>query len=201
MNIINGDNLEVMRSLEGQKFDLVELDGPYMAGLEDWDNLTEQEYIQHYAERLTALREVLQPWSVVFLFGYPEGCAEIKSWTNKTGTLYLRRWITWYKQITAHKGRKVECISLFMPNKPQARHFGAYIRGRREAKGLSAKKLGLIVDGVETGRVGKGLYEAPHGKYLPPQDKFIRICSALGINPLPWWGVVDFTFPGLTDID
>ena len=91
MRILNGDNLQILKSLEGERFDLAELDGPYMAGLEGWDILTEAEYIQHYAERLTALRPLLQPWGVVFVFGYPEGVAEIKSWAHRADTLSCRR--------------------------------------------------------------------------------------------------------------
>ena len=87
MRILNGDNLQILKSLEGERFDLAELDGPYMAGLEGWDILTEAEYIQHYAERLTALRPLLQPWGVVFVFGYPEGVAEVKAWAHKTTKL------------------------------------------------------------------------------------------------------------------
>ena len=136
MRILNGDNLQILKSLEGERFDLAELDGPYMAGLEGWDILTEAEYIQHYAERLTALRPLLQPWGVVFVFGYPEGCAEIKSWAHRTETLYLRRWLTWYKQITAHKGRKVENVLLFWRDTPTTTTaFGEFLRHEREKRG------------------------------------------------------------------
>jgi transcriptional regulator with XRE-family HTH domain len=201
MRILNGDNLQILKSLEGERFDLAELDGPYMAGLEGWDILTEAEYIQHYAERLTALRPLLQPWGVVFVFGYPEGVAEIKSWAHRTNTLYCRRWLTWYKQVTAHKGRKVENVLMFMLNEPHAGNFGKFLTRYREQKGLTREQLGEMIDGYSTGRIGKGLYEIPHGKYLPPQDKFIKLSYALGFNPSPWWHVVDFAFEGLTNID
>jgi 23S rRNA G2069 N7-methylase RlmK/C1962 C5-methylase RlmI len=63
LTIHNADNLDVLRDLaaRGEKFDLVELDGPYGAGLEGWDVLTEDEYLAHYAERLTLVRQILQP--------------------------------------------------------------------------------------------------------------------------------------------
>lgn len=140
MNIIPGDNLLALSQLkeQGAKFDLVELDGPYMAGLEDWDTLTERQYIDHYAERLTLVCDILQPWGVVFVFGYPEGCAEIKSWAHRTETLYLRRWLTWYKNQAEHQGRKVDAILFFTMS--ESAHaffeFRGWIKSRREEMGL-----------------------------------------------------------------
>jgi hypothetical protein len=115
LTIHHGDNLDTLRGLveRGERFDLVELDGPYGAGLEGWDVLTEPEYTAHYAARLELVRQVLQPWGVVYLFGYPEMVALVRAWAQQSGALHLRRWINWYKQVTAHKGRKVEAIALF----------------------------------------------------------------------------------------
>jgi len=112
IDVITGDNLEALWTLaaDGAKFDLIELDGPYGANLEDWDKLTEAEYLRHYADRLALVREVLHPWGVVFLFGWPEGCAEIKAWAHRTGTLHLRRWISWFVNSSAHAARKIQTI-------------------------------------------------------------------------------------------
>lgn len=145
--LIHGDNLETLKQLkaDGQRFDLVELDGPYMAGLEDWDNLTEAQYIQHYADRLTLVRDILQPWGVVFVFGYPEGCAEIKSWAHRSGTLYLRRWISWYKTMTAHQPRRIEAILVFSMSAYSFQHFmnefSTAIKAERIKRNLSLKNI------------------------------------------------------------
>lgn len=142
--IYNQDNLEALETLkkQGQKFDLVELDGPYMAGLEDWDNLTEEEYIQHYADRLTLVRDILQPWGVVFIFGYPEGCAEIKSWAHRTGTLYLRRWIHWYNNKAAHQGRFIQIALMFTVSEtsPLLDEFKNWLKLKRKQMGLTLRE-------------------------------------------------------------
>jgi hypothetical protein len=116
LTIHNDDNLAVLERLAAadEKFDLIELDGPYGAGLEGWDVLDEDALLAHYTARLPLVARCLQPWGVSFLFGYPEGCAEIKAWARASGALHLRRWLTWYKQRTAHKGRKCETVLLLV---------------------------------------------------------------------------------------
>jgi DNA modification methylase len=141
LTIHQGNNLDTLQRLadEGQRFDLIELDGPYGAGLEGWDILTEAEYVQHYAERLSLVRQVLQPWGVCYLFGYPEMVALVRAWAQQMGTLHLRRWINWYKQVTAHKGRKVEAIALFVqsPASNLLSEFKTLLTARRKAMGLN----------------------------------------------------------------
>ena len=172
MRILNGDNLQILKSLEGERFDLAELDGPYMAGLEGWDILTEAEYIQHYAERLTALRPLLQPWGVVFMFGYPEGCAEIKSWAHRTETLYCRRWLTWYKQVTAHKGRKVENVLLFWKDDPakSLKDTGELLRKHRESKGYTLRQVGEMAGREWWHRGGNLYFENGNGGFATLDD-------------------------------
>jgi transcriptional regulator with XRE-family HTH domain len=101
--------------------------------------LTEDEYLAHYAERLTLVRQILQPWGVAFLFGYPEGCAEIKAWARATGTLHLRRWIHWYVQSTAHAGRRVQVIMVMVPpiNLDMWPEFRQWIKAERQRRGLT----------------------------------------------------------------
>lgn len=203
MKIICNDNLEALKQLEaeGQKFDLAELDGPYMAGLEDWDNLTEAEYIQHYAERLTILRRLLQPWGVVFVFGYPEGCAEIKAWANKTGTLYLRRWLTWYKQVTAHKGRKVENILLFWRDTPTTTTaFGEFLRKEREKRGWTLRDVGERAGRQWWHRGGNLYFENGNGGY-PSLDDLFALSRVFEFSIDQWAGVFFENYEGLTDID
>jgi 16S rRNA G966 N2-methylase RsmD len=199
MNIINGDNLEILRKLEGEKFDLVELDGPYMAGLEDWDNLTEAEYIRHYAERLSIVRRLLHPWGVVFVFGYPEGCADVKVWAETCGYT-CRRWLSWYKQSTAHAGRRIETILVLMPYHNPVENFHQIIKDKRLRLGLSKKDMAQRM-GVTNGRLFEGVYERFDGKYRPNFEHFMLIMAALQMNVSPFWGNVDFSFEGLTDID
>jgi hypothetical protein len=116
VNIHNADNLETLRALiaAGERFDLVELDGPYGAGLEAWDSLTDAEYVEHYAARLALVRQVLQPWGVCYLFGYPEMVALVRAWAQQTEALHLRRWLTWYVQQTTHAGRRVQAVGVFI---------------------------------------------------------------------------------------
>ena len=135
LTIHNCDNLEALRrfAANGERFDLTELDGPYGAGLEGWDILTEDQYLAHYADRLGLVRDTLQPWGVSFLFGYPEGCAEIKAWARQTNTLHLRRWTHWYNNQAAHAGRKVQVVMVFVPavNLSLWREFQAWLTKRR----------------------------------------------------------------------
>jgi transcriptional regulator with XRE-family HTH domain len=207
MRILNGDNLQILKSLEGERFDLAELDGPYMAGLEGWDILTEAEYIQHYAERLTALRPLLQPWGVVFVFGYPEGCAEIKSWAHRTETLYLRRWLTWYKQITAHKGRKVETVLLFTNvSNSLVGDFRNYLRRARKEKGITIGQAGIALDinahiATKNGGMGGYLWFESEGSSIPTRDEYRKLKEFFGIpNKFDLLMSIG-SYEGLTNID
>lgn len=141
LTIHPGDNLHTLRTLiaSGQKFDLVELDGPYGANLEGWDILTDDQYVQHYAERLTLVREVLQPWGVVFVFGYPEMVALVRAWAAQSGVLHLRRWVTWYVNSTAHAARRVQTIGVFVPaiNLNTWAEFRAWIKRERLRRKLT----------------------------------------------------------------
>jgi DNA modification methylase len=201
MRILNGDNLQILKSLEGERFDLAELDGPYMAGLEGWDILTEAEYIQHYAERLTALRPLLQPWGVVFVFGYPEGCAEIKSWAHRTETLYCRRWLTWYKQVTAHKGRKVENVLLFWRDTPTTTTaFGEFLRHEREKRGWSLRQVGEMAGREWWHRGGNLYFENGNGGY-PSLDDLFTLSRIFEFSLDEWAGVFYENYEGITDVD
>lgn len=202
--LYHGDNLETLKQLkaDGRKFDLVELDGPYMAGLEDWDNLTEAQYIQHYADRLTLVRDILQPWGVVFVFGYPEGCAEIKSWAHRSGTLYLRRWLTWYKQVTSHKGRKVENILFFWRDTPSAAAaaWGRFLRREREKRGWSLKDVGQRAGRLWWHRGGNLYFENGNGGF-PSLDDILTLGKIFDFSINDWPGVIYENYEGLTDVD
>lgn len=197
VSILHGDNLDVLGELlrDGEKFDLVECDGPYSTtgkGLEDWDTLTEDQYVEHYAARLGLVRDVLQPWGVVFVFGYPEGCAEIKAWARQSGTLHLRRWLTWYKQRTAHKGRKVETIALFETPKPTPL-FDAFkidLRQRRKALGLTVKDAMIDLDinafavtGANAGERGGGgwLWFEAESSRLPDPSEYAKLADRFAL--------------------
>jgi DNA modification methylase len=205
--IEQGDNLETLHRLkaEGAKFDLVELDGPYMAGLEGWDILTEKEYIAHYAERLAVIREMLQPWGVVFVFGYPEGCSEIKAWAHQTETLYLRRWISWYKQVTAHKGRKIENILIFVEASynEHIQNFRTEMKKRREMMGLkivdACRKTGINAHLAH--KVGGYLWFENENASIPTKSDYGKLKDLLHL-PDDFDNVPNFgNFKGLSDID
>lgn len=210
--ILNGDNLQILKSLEGERFDLAELDGPYMAGLEGWDILTEAEYIQHYAERLTALRPLLQPWGVVFVFGYPEGCAEIKSWAHRTESFNCLRWITWYKQWTMHSARKTETILVLNLGKLVSEKqinlvsdFREAIKKSRKDKGLSIKDAYLQTghDPKLSHKAGGFLWYENENAKLPSYAEY-KILKAFFSLPntfdeIP--SMASVSIPGITNID
>jgi len=212
MRILNGDNLQILKSLEGERFDLAELDGPYMAGLEGWDILTEHEYIQHYAERLTALRPLLQPWGVVFVFGYPEGCAEIKSWAHRTEFFNCLRWITWYKQWTMHSARKTETILVLNRGKLVTEKqmnivsdFRKTIKDERKKKGLSIKDAFLQTghDPKLSHKAGGFLWYENENAKLPTYPEYQRLKSFFGLpsqfDNIP--SMASVSVPGITNID
>lgn len=205
MKLEQGNNLETLQRLKeaNAKFDLVELDGPYMAGLEGWDILTETEYVQHYAERLTLVRDILQPWGVVFVFGFPEGCAEIKSWAHRTQMLYLRRWLTWYKRITAHKGRKIESVLFFWRDTPSAAAaaaWGKFLRSEREKRGWSLKDVGNLAGRPWWHRGGNLYFENGNGGF-PSLDDILTLGSIFNFRIEDWPGVIYENYEGLTDVD
>lgn len=187
LTICEGDNLPTLQRLAaaGEKFDLIELDGPYGAGLEAWDNLTPDEYLAHYTARLGLVRQVLQPWGVVFVFGYPEGCAEIKAWARQTGTLHMRRWLTWYKQRTAHKGRKVETILMLVHGASPALiiDFKDWLRQRRQSMGLTIGRA-MAVTPCRVHLAGKGAgavwFEAESAG-VPTADEYAELKQVFNV--------------------
>ena len=205
LRLLTGDNLQALAQLKasGERFDLVELDGPYMAGLEDWDNLTEEQYIQHYADRLTLVRDVLQPWGVVFVFGYPEGCAEIKSWAHRSGVLYLRRWLTWYKQVTAHKGRKVENVLFFWRDTPSAAAaaaWGKFLKSERVKRGWTLRDVGDRAGRTWWHRGGNLYFENGNGGF-PSLEDILTLGRIFDFKAEDWPGVFFENYEGLTEID
>lgn len=205
MKLLHMDNLVALDILarDGQRFDLVELDGPYGAYLEGWDELGETDYIDHYAQRLERVRDILQPWGSVFVFGYPEGCAEIKSWAHRTGTLYLRRWLTWYKQVTAHKGRKVESILFFIKgegNRDALAEFGNMLKMERQRRGWTLRQVGERA-GREWWHRGGNLYFETGSGGAPSPDDLRVLAEIFGFNPEEWAHVTRGSFEGITDLD
>jgi transcriptional regulator with XRE-family HTH domain len=206
LTIHHGDNLDTLRALveRGERFDLVELDGPYGAGLEAWDCLSEAEYVEHYAARLELVRRVLQPWGVVYLFGYPEMVALVRAWAQQTGTLHLRRWLNWYKQVTAHKGRKVEAIGIFLRDTPSAAAaaaFGAELRRRRIERGWTLADVGERAGRAWWHRGGNLYYETGSGGF-PSREDFDVLCRMFDINPEDWPNVAAAAcYSDVTDLD
>lgn len=208
LRIIQGNNLDALKKLsqDGEKFDLIELDGPYAAGLEaGWDCLTEDEYLAHYAERLTLVRQLLQPWGVVFVFGYPEGCAEIKAWARQSGTLHLRRWLHWHKQKTAHKGRKVEVIAMFVnaPSVNMLASFKALLTDRRKARGLTVTQA-MAMTPSRQHLAGKGCgmmwFEAPSSD-VPTAHEYIELKALFNIPDEYDFLCTLGSYEGITDLD
>lgn len=208
LTIHNCDNLEALRrfAANGERFDLTELDGPYGAGLEGWDILTEDQYLAHYADRLGLVRDTLQPWGVSFLFGYPEGCAEIKAWARTSGTLHLRRWLTWYKQRTAHKGRKCEAVLMFLRdqmNQQKIESFRVQLRAWRGSRSLEwlgdeARKRGHV---TWWHRGGNMYFETGSGGALPSLQDYCVLADIFGFDAWEWAGVINGSYEGVTDLD
>lgn len=202
ITIMQGDNLSALHDLASaaERFDLVELDGPYMVGLEDWDTLTEDQYVEHYAARLSLVRDVLQPWGVVFVFGYPEGCAEIKAWARQSGTLHLRRWLTWYKQRTAHKGRKCETILMFN-RQPIGDallcEFGRMLRSERDRRGWTLRDLAQAAGREWWHRGGNFYFET--GRNAPSEPDYQKLKAVFRFGDE--WDAVISVYDDLTNLD
>lgn len=211
LTLHQGDNLATLQRLAdaGERFDLIELDGPYGAGLEEWDRLTEEEYIAHYAPRLALVRQLLQPWGVVFFFGYPEMCAEIKAWARQTGTLHLRRWLTWYKQVTAHKGRKCETVLMFI--QPEGDRlfdeFKVWLNKRRVKMRVSLRDA-LRLTGINlqhadrtAGGIGGWLWYEAESSTIPTRADYAAIKRVFD-TPDRYDVIPNLTsFDGLTNLD
>lgn len=217
LTLYNEDNLKVLHQLKasGQKFDLVEIDGPYMAGLEDWDNMTEQEYIQHYAERLTLVRDVLKPWGVVFVFGYPEGISEIKVWCRQSKILGFLRWITWYKQWTLHSARKTEHILClcntrdwyFPEESTLLSKFRMAVKQGRERLQMNIKQAYLACGGDPkfAHKAGGWFWYENKNSRIPTAAEYMRLKEFFGLpselNDIVYLPTSERSFKGLTDID
>jgi hypothetical protein len=207
LTIHNDDNLAVLQRLAdaGERFDLIELDGPYAAGLEGWDCLTEDEYLAHYTARLPLVARCLQPWGVSFLFGYPEGCAEIKTWARQTGTLHLRRWLTWYKQVTAHKGRKVETILVFTQQAKNtlSGELKNWLRDTRRSMGLTiTQAMAITPSKAHLSGKGAGMmwYEALSSS-VPTAPEYHELKQIFGVPDYFDYLLGFRSFDDLTNLD
>ena len=202
--IHNCDNLEALRrfAANGDRFDLCELDGPYGANLEGWDILTDDQYLAHYADRLPLVRDVLQPSGVSFLFGYPEGCAEIKAWARQTNTLHLRRWLTWHKQRTAHKGRKCEAVLMFVmpPAQSALAAWAGFIRSERLHRDWTLADVGDRAGRPWWHRGGNLYFETGSGGH-PSVDDFLTLAQIFNYNPNDWPQVCSDSYDELTNLD
>jgi hypothetical protein len=211
LTVHNSENLCTLRELAAndERFDLIELDGPYGAGLEGWDILDDDAYLAHYAERLVLVQCLLQPWGVTFLFGYPEMCALVRTWAAQTGTLYLRRWLTWYVQQTAHAARRTQTVLVFtLPSTVELLpEFRAWLKGRRLQLGLSLREAraltGVNAELLDNPRASSGgyfWYEAECAN-LPSRSDYEAIKLHFGtpdyFDALP----NQLAFDGLTNLD
>jgi len=207
LTIHQGDNLDYLRGAveRGERFDLVEIDGPYGQGLEGWDCLSEAEYVTHYAERLALVRQVLQPWGVVEMFGYPEMVALVRAWAAETGTLHLRRWVTWYKQVTAHKGRKVEVVAVFSrPDRPEKLPaFKVWLRDERQRRSLTITQAMALTD-ARRHLAGKGcgmMWFEAESSDIPQVHEYWELKSLFGV-PDEFDDMTTYArYEGITDLD
>ena len=204
LTLLRGDNLASLRALvaAGELFDLVEIDGPYGAGLESWDVLNEREYLAHYAERLQLVRRVLHPHGVVFLFGWPEGCADLKVWCHNTETLQLRRWLNWHVQSTKHAGRRIQTILLLIspPTTQLLAEFRLWLRNRRRIMGLTVEQAHQAT-GIRPQARGGFLWFESETSRAPTREEYQLLQDFFTVpdsfNPLHG----ECSFTGLTDID
>lgn len=204
LTIHNDDNLAILQRLAdaGERFDLIELDGPYGAGLEGWDILTEDQYLAHYTARLGLVARCLQPWGVAFLFGYPEGCAEIKTWARQTGTLHLRRWTHWYNNQAAHAGRKVQVVLVFVPCVDLSlwREFQTWLTKRRKEMRLTIVQCHQQTGIAPYARGGYIWFESESSS-IPSYEDYATLKEFFGA-PDQFDMLCDLrSFDGLTNLD
>lgn len=149
IDVITGDNLETLRGLvdQGAKFDL--------------------------QARLALVRDLLQPWGVVFIFGWPEGCAEIKAWAHATGTLYLRRWISWFVNSSAHAARKIQTILVMVSwrDGDVVSEFRQAVTQARKARGLTVVECHQATGIRPYARGGYIWFESDNGK-VPNHEEY-----------------------------
>lgn len=113
VNLIEGDNLEVMRSMESGSVDLIATDPPYQSGV-DWkefdDRLGLDEYLEFMRVRFVEMHRLLKKSGVLYVqcdqtashylkveldkvFGRKNFLSDI-SWRRITKSLAGRRWMT-----------------------------------------------------------------------------------------------------------
>jgi len=212
LSIICGDNLDVMVEMgknlgKGHyraTFDLVEFDGPYKSETTgaEWDDLTWNEFRDHYETRFKIARYLMTPWGILFAFGYPEGAAEIRDVSIRESRLFLRRWITWDKTNNAHHGRKIEAILLFMKTDPKfdLLKFGEFIKKKRLERDWSLVDVGKKIGDPWVHRGGNLYHETGSGGF-PDQDLYLRLADLFEFDPKEYFHIVDPVFPGLTNLD
>ena len=208
ITIIEGDNLDVLKELRssGKKFDVVELDGPYMAGIpEPWDDLELEEYIDHYAKRFREILFVLEPWGLVVVFGYPENLAELKVWSRTRGVLNFRRWLTWDKKRTVHNARLYESVLVFSrdPADVIVPRFRECLREKRKAKGWTiARAMEEIPSRAKYAGKGAGMlwFESENSK-IPGPTEYRQLKEIFEIPDLYDSILRLYAIPGITEID
>lgn len=188
-------------------YDIVEIDGPYRANIETWDVLSLSEYLDYYEGILNKVSKILKHGGLVYFFGFPENCAEIKVMVRQKNILEFKRWITWYKQWTVHSGRKTETILVFTNpfNENLTKKFREELKKQRESYGLSIVNVWDLIDGNTKirNKIGGFLwFEKEHGA-IPSQSEYSKIKSLFNLSDEfdKVYLAKQYTYKGITNVD
>ncbi|MEM8893139.1 MAG: DNA methyltransferase [Bacteroidota bacterium] len=102
--LINGDSIEVMKSIDSDSVDLVFADPPYNIKKAEWDSFSsQQEYVDWSIKWITEAHRILKSSGSLYICGFSEILADIK-WCS--APLFKGcKWLVWYYRNKANLGK------------------------------------------------------------------------------------------------
>lgn len=98
--LVNGDSIDVLKSIPDNSIDLIFTDPPYNAKLDYGstynDSRTLKDYLALVEQWVAEYYRVLSPKGTLYLMNYPELNARILPILEDKQKLKFRRWITWH---------------------------------------------------------------------------------------------------------
>jgi len=161
--VLQGDCLEVMKTLPKNSVDLIFTDPPYNQNIpyikKDFkDKQTPENYLSWLKERVKMMNSLLKEGGSMYIMNYPEWNARILSFLEDDLKLKLRRWIVWHYPTNVGHSKKNWTRShrsiLFLTK-------GDNYTFNKESilQPYKNPEVSKIKERIEKGKIGRGAYD------------------------------------------
>lgn len=161
--ILQGDCLEIMRTMPQDFVDLIFTDPPYNQNIpyvkKDFrDRKKPQDYLNWLKIRLREMHRILKPTGSMYIMNYPEWNARLLPFLEDELNMYLRRWIVWHYPTNVGHSKKNwtrshRSILLLTKGEEYTFNKKAIIQPYKNPDVGKIKKL------IDNGALGRGAYD------------------------------------------